>query len=316
MSKHELVLGIDLGGTNFRIGLVNKCGEVLQYKVERSSLLIRTEQNSLEILVRYIERYLAEYLDGLLIGIAVGFPTTVSKDKTMIYPAPNLKLSGFEQVNISAYISSRMKVPVFIEKDVNLLLIGDLVEMKLDKLGITLGMYIGTGFGNSIYINGKFLEGKNGVAGELGHIPAYHEERLCGCGNVGCAEVYASGLALNKIKNEIYPDTPIGDIFSLHGSDTVIREYIDGLSLPVATEINIFDPDYIIIGGGIPAMKDFPKKYFEQCIIAHTRKPYPAEALLILYSENRREAGVIGAGLYALEKLSKPVKSEEKSWKN
>lgn len=106
------------------------------------------------------------------------------------------------------------------------------------------------------------------------------------------------------IQEESYPKTFIGDIFSLHGNDTIIKKYMNGLSIPIATEINIFDPDYVIIGGGISAMKDFPKDHFEKCIMEHTRKPFPAETLTLLYSENKQEAGVIGAGLYTFQKLS------------
>jgi allose kinase len=303
MRDKKLVLGIDIGGTNFRIGLVNKSGRIIKYKVESSSVLVTAENDSLENLVKYIETFLEENLDGILMGIAIGFPSTVSKDKTMVYSTPNLKLSGFENVNIAEYIEGRIKVPVFINKDVNFLLTFDLAKMKLEKKGITLGLYIGTGFGNSIYINGEFLDGKNGVAGELGHIPTLNVKVVCGCGNEGCAEVYASGAALRRIKDEFFSDTFIGDVFAEHSDDHRIKQYVDGLSIPIATEINIIDPDNIIIGGGIPSMKGFPKEYFEGCIKRHTRKPYPAETLNIVYSENKLEAGVIGAGIYAFQML-------------
>lgn len=303
MKKEEVVLGIDIGGTNFRVGLVDKKGEITKYMVVNSSILLAEGNNSLEKLVQFIDTYLAENLDGIPQGIAIGFPSTVSKDKKKVYSTPNLQLSGFENVNIPKYIGVRTKVPVFINKDVNFLLTYDLAKMNLDRKGIMLGMYIGTGFGNSIYINGEFLDGKNGVAGELGHIPTLHVTTVCGCGNRGCAEIYASGTALRKLKDEFFTDTFIGDVFLEHSQDQRIMQYINGLSIPIATEINIFDPDYIIIGGGIPSMKGFPKKHFEKCILQHTRKPYPANSLNIVYSENMQEAGVIGAGLYAFQQL-------------
>ncbi|MDF2922586.1 MAG: alsK [Paenibacillaceae bacterium] len=301
-----MALGIDIGGTNFRIGLVNQHGTVAGYKVESSSVLAAAGNDSLENLVQYIGNYLAENRHGLLKGIAIGFPSTVSKDKTMVYSTPNLQLSGFENVNIAGYIGNRLKVPVFINKDVNFLLMHDLAGMNEEKKGITLGMYIGTGFGNSIWINGGLLDGKNGVAGELGHIPTLNARGICGCGNVGCAEVYASGAALRRLQEEFFPDTFIGDIFAEHSRDERIRQYVDGLTIPIATEINILDPDQIIIGGGIPAMRGFPSEYFEACIKRHVRKPYPAETLHIVYSDNKQEAGVIGAGLYAFQMLGNP----------
>lgn len=303
VNEKRLVLGIDIGGTNFRVGLVNSSGKVVSYKVESSNVLEAGEKDSLENLVKYIEEFLSYNLDGVLGGIAIGFPSTVSKDKRMVYSTPNLGLKGFENMDISDYIGNKIHVPVFINRDVNFLLAYDLTIMNLNKKSITLGFYIGTGFGNSIYINDEFLDGKNGVAGELGHIPTLNVKTLCGCGNEGCAEVYASGTALRKINEEFFPDTFIGDIFVKHRDDDRIRQYVDGLTIPIATEINIFDPDNIIIGGGIPAMKGFPRSYLEKCIKHHTRKPYPSENLNILYSNNRQECGVIGAALYTFMML-------------
>lgn len=305
MKKEEFVLGIDIGGTNFRLGLVDKKGNVTKYKIESSSVLIDPQGSSLEALVRYIRNYLAQNTAELPRGIAIGFPSTISKDKTKIHSIPNLSLSGFENVNLPEYIEKQLQVPVFLNKDVNLLLLCDLKEKKTVKKNIVLGMYIGTGFGNSLYVGGRFLDGKNGVAGELGHIPTLNNKDLCGCNNVGCAETYASGTALKKLQEKFFPDTFIGDIFTKHGEDERVLHYIDGLSIPMATEINILDPDLVIIGGGIPAMKDFPRKLLEKYILMHTRKPYPADTLELIYSAGSQEAGVIGAGLYAFQMLQK-----------
>lgn len=304
MKKEEFVLGIDIGGTNFRIGFVDRKGNVSKYKIESSSILITPQSSSLEALVCYIRTFLDQNTAELPKGIAIGFPSTISKDKTKVHSIPNLSLSGFENVNLPEYIESRLHVPVFLNKDVNFLLLCDLKKKKPGKKDIILGMYIGTGFGNSLYVGGRFLDGKNGVAGELGHIPAFGNKELCGCKNIGCAETYASGAALKKLQEKFFPDTFIGDIFTKHGEDERILHYIDGLSVPIATEINILDPDLVIIGGGIPAMKDFPKKLLEECILMHTRKPYPAATLELTYSINSPEAGIMGAGLYAFQQVT------------
>lgn len=301
--KEEYVLGIDIGGTNFRLGFADREGNVTKYKIESSHILLHSKKSSLETLVQYIHEFLIQNPVKELKGIAIGFPSTVSKDKTRLHSIPNIPLTGFEGVNIPEYIESRVHVPAYINKDVNLLLLCDMKKNKPEKEAVILGIYIGTGLGNSIYINGRFLDGKNGVAGELGHIPTLDNQELCGCGNEGCAETYASGAALQRLQKKFFPDTFIGDIFTKHSRDERILHFIEGLSIPVATEINILDPDYVIIGGGIPAMRDFPKKYLEECIHFHARKPYPANSLHITYSENRQESGVIGAGFYAFQKL-------------
>ena len=86
-----------------------------------------------------------------------------------------------------------------------------------------------------------------------------------------------------------------------HYNDEIIKEYISALSIPIATEINIFDPDYIIIAGGIPIMKNFPTKLFESEILKRVRKPYPANDTNILVSKHDQKSGILGVAYYIRE---------------
>lgn len=302
MHKNNYVLGIDIGGTNFRLGLVTSEGELFSFVIQKSGILVSYD-DSLNNLIQAIRIYLENNLDGNLLGIAIGFPSAISKDRKTVYSTPNLR--GFDNVNIVTPLEEAFKVPVFLNKDVNYLLQYDIVQKKLESADIVLGFYIGTGFGNSIYINDKFLEGKNGVAGEVGHIPVFKNKAACGCGNEGCIEVFASGKRLREIRDEYFNETDIEDIFTKHNNEEIIIEFIEALSIPIATERNILDPDYIIIGGGVLQMKDFPIKAFEKFIFKHTRKPYPADNFNILYSTQNQSTGVVGSAYYAFKKINK-----------
>lgn len=299
--QNNFVVGVDIGGTNFRIGLVNEEGNLCNYIIESSSILNKTG-NSLINLKEYLLEYIKKNLSGELKAISIGLPSTISKDKKKVYSTPNLP--GFNDVNVVDYLYNEIKVPIFLNKDVNCLLKWDMIEKGISKEGITLGFYIGTGFGNSICINGEFLSGKNGVAGELGHIPVLNFNDSCGCGNKGCIELYASGKKLSKIKEENFKDTNIGELFVKHKDSEVLKEFIDYISIPIATEINIFDPDNIIIGGGVVDMEGFPKAFLEECIYKHSRKPFPAEGLKFIYSSQTQESGVLGAAFKAMEELN------------
>ncbi|WP_315120386.1 allose kinase [uncultured Clostridium sp.] len=298
--EKKFVIGIDIGGTNFRIGLVDEEGKIYNYAIESSQKLIGND-DSLVNLKEYLSDYINRNLKGELKGISIGFPSTISKDKKTIYSTPNLK--GFNNVNIVDYLEKELKVPTFLNRDVNCLLKWDMVSKGIEKEGVTLGFYIGTGFGNSISINGKFLDGKNGTAGELGHIPVLNSDKLCGCGNHGCIESYASGKRLNEIRSIYFKDTEIKDIFIKHRDEKVIVDFINCLSIPIATEINIFDPDNIIIGGGVINMDGFPKDLLEEYIYKHSRKPFPADNLEYIYSSQSQEAGVLGGAFNAFESL-------------
>lgn len=94
-------------------------------------------------------------------------------------------------------------------------------------------------------------------------VVAYLEE-ACGCGNKGCLENIDAGKYLVKFCKEVYKDTKIEDIFMLHGEDLQIKEFIDSVAVAVTTEINILNPDYIIVGGGVLNMKHFSKKELEE----------------------------------------------------
>lgn len=88
-------------------------------------------------------------------------------------------------------------------------------------------------------------------------------------------------------------------MFLTLGGEPILRQFIDRMAAAVATEINILDPDHILIGGGIVSMTGFPRKTMSDRIIAHTRKPYPVGNLEIIYTEDTPEKSVIGAAYYA-----------------
>jgi len=304
--KNEYIIGIDIGGTHFRIGLVSPDIEISNFQIFNSEILTVNGHPILNM-IEIIREYINKYVKKKLFAISIGFPSTISKDKKKVYSTPNL--NGFDNLDIVEPLYEVFKVPIILNKDVNNLLIWDIYNMNIDvKDKIVLGFYIGTGFGNSICIDGKLLEGKNGVAGELGHIPVVGKQDICGCGNKGCIEIYASGKKLTEINEKYFPETDIKEIFVKHKDEDIIKEYIETLAIPIATEINIFDPDYIIIGGGVIQLPEFPYTYFERCIKNHVRKPLPADNLSIIYSHHNQDAGIKGAAIYAYKKLGKESK--------
>ena len=151
-------------------------------------------------------------------------------------------------------------------------------------------------------MGGDLLCGRNGVAGELGHIPQLYADVPCGCGNTGCIEPIGGGKALEELCAVRFQDTKIKEIYARHRNMPELKKQVEAMAVPVATEINILDPDYVIVGGGLLQMRDFPLHLLKENIHKHTRKPYPAENLRFLYSNANQENGVIGAGIYGWKK--------------
>ena len=246
-------------------------------------------------LVEQIKFYINSYKKEIE-AIGIGFPSIVSKDKKYVYSTPNIK--NLDNINIADTLEKRLDIPIYINKDVNFLMLRDIKENNIKNDTVVIGLYIGTGFGNAIYINGQIIEGKHGVAGELGHIPVLRSKEVCSCGNTGCIEMHASGKALKNISKENFPETDIDNIFMEHGDTRIIQDFIDALAIPIATEINILDPDYIIIAGGVPIMKGFPIDRLKKAIYEKARKPYPAEDMNIIISNHDQKSGILGAAYY------------------
>jgi allose kinase len=298
----KCVVGLDIGGTYCRIGLVDAEDNLYNPKVISTSQL-QNGDNFAEELKAFTALFIEANREEFDIqAISIGFPSAIDKDRKVILSTPNIR--GLNGIPIVSIYEKEFSMPVYINRDVNILMYYDLKYFKIPKDSIVLGFYIGTGLGNAIYINNAILLGKNGVAGELGHIPVLGNKKGCACGNESCIEAIAAGRYLEELCRERFPGTDIKDIYLKHSDDAEVLKQIEYMALPIATEINIFDPHYIIIGGGIPRMEGFPANKLEYYIHKHTRKPYPADGLKILYAKCEQESGIIGAGIYGLYMLN------------
>ena len=290
------VIGIDIGGTNLRFGVVDQNGNLEHFEKKSSSFLM--DKDAVDNLKEEILRYIAEHdLNKEQLVITIGVPSAVSKDKSFIYSSPNLK--GLENMDLGHKLTDLLGIKVFVDRDVNYLLMNDVKNFDLDpeRNKTILGMYLGTGLGNAVYIDGKLFAGKHGVAGELGHTPLRGVEGKCGCGNTECCELLCSGKHLQEIREKYFPDVVIDDIFTKYGDHPIIQEYIDTLSYPMSTEITILDPDYVVMAGGVMTMKDFPMKRLLDQIRKRTRPPYPSEDIQFIFPKHTQTSGVIGGAL-------------------
>lgn len=159
------IIGIDIGGTHFRIGAVMGNGQVWNFQKLPTAQVIRSDD---------VLSDLAAFIDGYCSGmeaeaVSIGFPATLDRNRQTVLQAPNL---GFmENLPVVSFLSEQLGIPVFAERDVTFALCFDMVKYHIPSEGIACGFYFGTGIGNAICINGQPLLGKNGTAGELGHIP-------------------------------------------------------------------------------------------------------------------------------------------------
>lgn len=310
MSNETVIVGVDVGGTHIRFGAVAE-DNTLKKEAKVSSRIIEGDMAG-ERLLRLIEDFIAS-LDAAVDAVSIGIPGTLNKERGAVVSVPNLK--GLDHIEIKEPYQQRLGIPVFLEKDSCMLVYNDLEKYAIPRCGIVIGIYVGTGLGNIILVDGKPLVGKDGAAWELGHIPVFGKEDPCGCGLTGCMELYAAGKGLVRICAEKFPGTPIEKIFTAHGGDAEIKTFVGNIAMAVATEVNILNPDTLILGGGVLGMENFPYEDLLLHIKNLARKPVPADTLCIIRADcDQPFSGVTGAAIFARTMLNEhtiPIRSGE-----
>ncbi len=298
-------LGVDIGGTNTRLMLMNDQQVFQNYqKVPTHSWAGLTDP------LGGLEQLLAAYLQGTsapVSGVMLGLPGILSRDRHTVLSLPFIP--ALDNQPVAQQLSVRLGLPVCMDKDVNHLMWWDLT--RLDVLpDVAVGVYLGTGFGNSLWLNHDFYHGAHGGAGEIGHIPLKDNPLLCPCGKTGCVETLTSGNWLSGWAKLHVPGTTISDLFVKHADHPDLQEFMERLARTIASEMNILDPQYLVLGGGVLAMAGFPLGQLERLIRAHLRSPYPASGLTIAISGVSDETGCRGACLAAQRRFRQDSSSQ------
>lgn len=305
-ASERLVLGIDIGGTNMRFALVDEEQNMTAFeRLDTQSVFVGVEHPT-EKLAECIRAYCGRNLGGKMpLAVSIGFPSTINRERTVVVQTPNIACIP-DNYAVVEELGGALGIPVYINRDVNNLLFFDLADLGLTDCDCVAGIYFGTGIGNAVLVNGKIMLGRNGVAAELGHLPVYGNKRVCKCGNVGCLETVVSGIALEEIQAEYFPGTSIKKMFATHMDTTIMQDFVEGMGQAVASEVNLFDPDCVVLGGGLLQMEGFPREQLEAAVHRYARKPYPEKNLDLRYSRPNQANGTVGAAIYAFKRMADP----------
>ena len=295
-----MILGLDIGGTNTRFGLVGEDFSLSAPCRVMKSAEFACAENPFRKLAAILKEYLSIAGFPLPEMISAGVPATVYRDFNTVFCAPNLKNAEGEPVFDNLPVGdllAEMGIPVVVNKDVNNLLACDMMENRLS--GTIVGCYIGTGFGTSVCIDGRFVYGKNGFAMDAGHVSIYGQKGICGCGKAGCVETIASGAALNRLRIKYYPEVSAEELFLNHASEPVLADFVEACAQLPAILLTCFDPDAVILGGGVLEMPGFPKEQLKERILSYTGRAVASEPPRFLNAPYSPERGVIGAACFA-----------------
>ncbi|MBW1660485.1 MAG: ROK family protein [Deltaproteobacteria bacterium] len=315
----DYAIGCDVGGSFVKMGLVERDGTL---KTRHTTPLPRfdtPEQLAVWLTDTLMEFYKKNAPDGAVLhGVGIGIPGPVRFPDGTLFDPPNLPFEG--EIPFGDLLRSTFPHPLFIDNDATVQTLGEARVGKGKGAQNFIYMALGTGIGGGIVMNGQLYRGTLGMAGEIGHLTIDYRGRKCLCGSRGCLETYASinGIA-NTLKEidrplpeEIRESLENGQWSRLPGilkeridrGETEWQEvwdiFADALGAGMGTLINLFNPEKIVISGGLSHLSALcqPRAMKTSRRYAFTR---PAVACEIVVSDLKDTAGIIGAAFMAFE---------------
>ncbi len=310
----EYYAGVDLGGTNIAVGIVNSQKQI----VGRTTVKTNPQRHYSQVLddlctAVHTAAADASITTGQLKWIGIGSPGTVDNRRGMVEHAYNL---NFTNVPVGQLVSERMRLPIFLENDANAAAYGEALAGAAKEKENVLMMTVGTGVGGGIIIRGEIYAGFCHAGAEIGHaLLCYHGEP-CTCGRHGCIEAYCSATALirqTRRAMKAHPSSVLWQIcegsldkvdgksafLALRQGDStgqkVIEQYIDYLGEAIASLINIFQPEVFVLGGGISAEGDLLFQPLRQVVDREVFVKNPMKKTELLPAMLGNDAGIIGA---------------------
>lgn len=299
-----MILSIDIGGTAVKLGLVTREGEIVA-RHEASVCFDGYRTPILTTVIREARLFLARE-NTPIEGIGVSATGQIDS-RTGVVIGTNGKIPGYEGARIRDELESAFGVPVRALNDANAAALGECFAGAGKGAQNALMLTLGTGVGGGIVLGGRIFGGARGIAGELGHFTLYQDGAPCPCGKRGCYENYAATTALvraarassgeNDIDGRvIFARAAAGDARML----AVLDRWIDDIAAGITGLVHIFNPELVLIGGGVSAQERLLMEPLRERVLAGVM-PRFAEGLVIRRATLGNDAGLIGAARFFIE---------------
>ena len=310
-------IGVDIGGTGVKLGLVGPEGNILfrdSFPTHQSG----AKKGLLEAVLRRLRDLMSmASARGLeMVGVGVGAPGAINVERGFVYFFPNIP--GWKDTPLKSILERRLGVPVAVDNDANAMAYGEFCFGAGKGTKNLIALTLGTGIGGGLVIDGKLFHGPHFSAAELGHMILNEDGPLCACGNHGCIEAYVgNGYFVREVRRRLkkFPHSLLSrelrkgkELTPLLVAQTARRG--DALSKEMWLEtgthlgnalvglVNVLNPEKIILGGGIAQNGDL---LFKPVITALNKKAFPiaAASVEVVPAALGVDAGVIGAAALA-----------------
>jgi len=315
----EVIIGVDLGGTNVKTALVSRNKEILA-KDSRPTPEDSSPGPVMDVMVQAIDDVLAGAgLDrSNVLAAGFGAPGPMNWQTGVVFAPPNLK--GWKNVPLGEAMTKRLGFPCFVDNDANVACYGEYWLGAGQGVDSMCTLTLGTGVGGGIVVFGQLLRGIDGTAAEIGHLKVLRDGRMCGCGSRGCLEAYGSVTGMVRTAVEgieagsktLLSDMCGGDLGKITGkmiseaiaknddfARWVMTETGVWLGLGIASLVNLLNPEKVVLCGGMIAAGDVLFNPIRETVKANTFE-VPGNRVQILPAGLGSDSGVIGTAGCAL----------------
>ncbi len=319
--RKRFALGVDFGGTNTKLALVDKTGRILAEGVFATSECPNPTAFAKRLAQETAVLLQKSGTDKRAIrGMGMGLPGLIDHARGVVHTLVNVK--GWDGLEASAFIERHVKLPVLLENDVNAMALGELRFGSAKGYRDVVCVTLGTGVGGGIIIEGNLYRGASLTAGEIGHIVVASQGPRCNCGSRGCLEALVgtqgllrharnllktarNGVLANMVAEARGALTPhMLSLAAKKGDKTALRVWNEAaghLGIVFAGVANLLNPELIVLGGGVSAAGDFFIKRIRKTM-RQTAMAVPAKALKIVPSRLGNRGGMLGAASLVWER--------------
>jgi len=298
---NNYTIGIDVGGTNIKLGLVSPKGKIISRSILKTKHFVQNKKKLIDALINEIHGVLkiCELKRNNIRGIGLGLPGLINPQKGIVNFLPNV--SGWKNVPLARMVRKATGIATFLDNDVNLITLAEWKFGAGKNCHNLVCITLGTGVGGGLVINNSLYRGEGFAAGEVGHLPLNEEGPRCNCGGMACFERYVGNKYLLIEARKIFKNKNIEleDIFSLaqQGNRRALA-FWDRVAAHVGNAlvgvVNLLNPSLIVIGGGVSSNFPFMKANIQR-IISNRAMPVQSKMVKIVKAKLGNDAGIIGA---------------------
>jgi glucokinase len=315
-----LVIGVDLGGTKLLAGVVDDA-----LHVHHRAYRLLSASDASEVVERMVSAIAEDrqVSGGDVEAVGVGLPSLMDAERGVAVSTVHQPLQEFPFRDV---LAERLGLPVFVDNDANVALLAEHAVGAARGARNAVLLTLGTGIGGAVIVDGRLMRGATGAAGELGHTVIDVDGPRCVCGNVGCLEMLVSGPALASAGARVaaaVPESALAEAVAhgrevtgalvtelAHDGDRAARDVVAligmRLGVGIANVINVFNPEVVVVGGGVMAAGEMLLAPARQVVAERALRP-SRDVARIVPARFGEEAGMLGAALLAFEGIGRRV---------